>query len=142
MATATETQLFFPSRMGYIGSYGSVHMETCSKGNGNPQGPIQSIISVAIAAVSVSGTLNPEKKKPTVRCAISLTNNILKIFSLRLIHTVHFFLIATAILLITRNGLYRSQRKCSHYANSTTSSTPMQPIISKNKSHSQSEKIA
>ena len=25
----------FPSRMGYIGAYGSVHTETCSKGNGN-----------------------------------------------------------------------------------------------------------
>ena len=35
-ATATETQIFFPSRMGYIGPYGSVHMETCGKGNGNP----------------------------------------------------------------------------------------------------------
>ena len=30
-ATAMETQIFFPSRMGYIGPCGSVHMETCSR---------------------------------------------------------------------------------------------------------------
>ena len=53
-ATETETQIFFPSRMGYIGPYGSVHMETCGKGNSNPQGLIQSILSVAVAAVSVN----------------------------------------------------------------------------------------
>ena len=53
-ATAMETQIFFLSQMGYIGPYGSVHMETCGKGNGNPQGPIQSIISVAVAAVKAS----------------------------------------------------------------------------------------
>ena len=35
-ATATETQIFFPSRMGYIEPYRSVHMETCGKGNSNP----------------------------------------------------------------------------------------------------------
>ena len=33
---------------------------------------------------------------------------------LKLIHTVRFFLIATAILLIARHGLYRTQWKCSH----------------------------
>ena len=50
-AVATETQLFF-SRMGYIGLHGSVHMETC--GNSNPRGPIQPILSIAVAAVSVN----------------------------------------------------------------------------------------
>ena len=35
-AMATETQIFFPSRMGYIGPHGSVHTETSGKGNGNP----------------------------------------------------------------------------------------------------------
>ena len=59
-ATATETQIFFPSRMGYIGPYGSVHMETCDKGKGNPKGTIQSILSVAVAAVSVN---KPSKVK-------------------------------------------------------------------------------
>ena len=56
-ATATETQIFFPSRIGYIGPYGSVHMETCSKGNSNRQGPIQSNLYVAVAAVSVNEPL-------------------------------------------------------------------------------------
>ena len=50
-----------------------------------------------------------------------------------LIHTMRFFLIATAILLIATNGLHRTQRKCSHYA-TATSPTSMQPIVSKNKS--------
>ena len=53
-AKAMETQIFFLSRMGYIGPYGSVHMETCGKGNGNPEGPIQSILSVAVATVCVN----------------------------------------------------------------------------------------
>ena len=53
------------------------------------------------------------------------------------IHTVHFFLIATAILLVEVNGLYRIQWKCSHYATATTSLAPFQPIVSKNKSQSQ-----
>ena len=44
-------------------------------------------------------------------------------------HCMIFFLIATAILLITTNGLYRA----------TASPTPIQPIISKSKSHSQSK---
>ena len=56
---------------------------------------------------------------------------------LKLIHTVRFFLIATAIPLITTNGLYTTQWKCSHYATATTSPTPIQPIMSKNKSQSQ-----
>ena len=47
------------------------------------------------------------------------------------------FLIATAIPLIATNGLQRTQCKCSHYATVTTSLTPMQPIMSKNKSQSQ-----
>ena len=58
-------------------------------------------------------------------------------YSLRPVHTVRFFLIATAIPSITRNGLHRTQWKCSHYATATTSPTPMQPIVSKNKSQSQ-----
>ena len=54
-----------------------------------------------------------------------------------------FFLMATAILHIETNGLYRThQWKCSHCATVTASPTPMQPIPSKNKSQSQSEKIA
>ena len=53
-ATATETQIFFSSRMGYIGPHGSVHTETCGKGNSNPSGLIQTILSVAVAAVSVN----------------------------------------------------------------------------------------
>ena len=36
-----------------------------------------------------------------------------------------FFLIATAILSIARNGLHRTQWKCSDYATATTSPTPM-----------------
>ena len=44
-------------RMGYIGPYGSVHMETCGKGKGNPSGPIQSILSIVVAAVSVNEPL-------------------------------------------------------------------------------------
>ena len=43
---------------------------------------------------------------------------------LRPVHTVHFFLIAAAILLIVTNGLYRIQWKCSHCATVTTSPTP------------------
>ena len=35
-ATAIETQIFFISPMGYIGPYGSVHMETCGNSNNNP----------------------------------------------------------------------------------------------------------
>ena len=35
------------------------------------------------------------------------------------------------------HGLHRTQWKCSHYATATTSPTPMQPIVSKNKSQSQ-----
>ena len=50
---------------------------------------------------------------------------------LRLIYTAYFFLIATAILLIVTDGLHRTQWKCSHYATATTS--PIQPIINKNK---------
>ena len=45
-------------RMDYIGLYGSVHMETCGKGNINPLGPIQSILSVAVAVVSVNEPLS------------------------------------------------------------------------------------
>ena len=30
---AAAKEIFFPSRMGNIGLYGAVHMETCSKGN-------------------------------------------------------------------------------------------------------------
>ena len=56
---------------------------------------------------------------------------------LRPVHTVRFFLIATVILSIARNGLHRTQWKCSHYATATTSPTPMQPIVSKNESQSQ-----
>ena len=48
-----------------------------------------------------------------------------------------FFPIATAIPAIATNGLQRTQWKCSHYATATTSPTPMQPIVSKNKSLSQ-----
>ena len=45
--------------------------------------------------------------------------------------------IATATLLVTTNGLYRIQGKCSYCMTTTTSPTPMQPIISKNKAQSQ-----
>ena len=45
--------------------------------------------------------------------------------------------IVTAIPLITTNMLHRTQWRCSYYATATTSSVPMQPIVSKNKSHSQ-----
>ena len=55
---------------------------------------------------------------------------------------MRFSLIATAIPLITTNGLHRTKWKCSHYGTATTSLTPMQPIASKNRSQSQSEKIA
>ena len=48
-----------------------------------------------------------------------------------------FFLIATAIPHNATNGLYRTQWKCSHYVTVTTSPTPIQPIMSKNKSQSQ-----
>ena len=48
-----------------------------------------------------------------------------------------FFLIATAILLIATNGLHRTQWNCSHYVTATTLPTPIQPIMSKNKSQSQ-----
>ena len=58
-------------------------------------------------------------------------------YPLRLIHTVRFFLIATAILLITTNGSYRTLWKCSHGATAKTLQAPIQPIMSKNKSHSQ-----
>ena len=51
---AMETQIFFISRMGYIGPDGSVQIETCGNSNGNPLGPIQSILSVAVAADSVN----------------------------------------------------------------------------------------
>ena len=34
-ATATESNFFFPSRMGYIGSSGSVHTGSCCNGNDN-----------------------------------------------------------------------------------------------------------
>ena len=50
---------------------------------------------------------------------------------------MRFFLIATAIPLVTTNGLYRTQWKCSHYATMTTSPTPIQAIMSKNKLQSQ-----
>ena len=40
-------------RMSYTGPYGSVYMETSGNGTGNPWGPIESILSVTIAAVSV-----------------------------------------------------------------------------------------
>ena len=56
---------------------------------------------------------------------------------LRPVHTVRFFLIAIVIPSIATNGLHRTQWKCSHYATATTSPTPMQPIVSKNKSQSQ-----
>ena len=56
--------------------------------------------------------------------------------------TLQFFLISTAILLIARNGLYRTQWKCSHYATATTSPSPIYPIVSRNKSQLQSEKNA
>ena len=46
------------------------------------------------------------------------------VVDLRLVHTVRFFLIATAILIIAANGLYRTHWKCSHYATATTSPTP------------------
>ena len=45
---------FFPSRMGYVEPYESVHMETCNKGKGNPWGQIQTILSIAVAVVSVN----------------------------------------------------------------------------------------
>ena len=48
-----------------------------------------------------------------------------------------FFLIARAIPLIATNGLYGTQWKCSHCATATTSPTPIQSIMSKNKSQSQ-----
>ena len=63
--------------------------------------------------------------------------NYMSFSPLRPVHIVRFFLIATAILSITRNGLHRTQWKCSHYATATTSPTPMQPIVSKYKSQSQ-----
>ena len=43
----------------------------------------------------------------------------------RLIHTVRFFQIATANLLIITNGLYRTQSECSHYATAAASPTPV-----------------
>ena len=58
--------------------------------------------------------------------------------NLGFVHTVRFFLIATAIPLITTNGLCRTHWKCSYYATATTSPTPIQPIVSKNKSQLQS----
>ena len=51
--------------------------------------------------------------------------------------TLHFFLIATAIPLITTNGLYRTQWKCSHYVTRATLLTVVQLIVSKNRSQSQ-----
>ena len=57
--------------------------------------------------------------------------------SLGPIHTVRFFLIVTMILLIPTNGLYRTQRKCSHYATAKILPTSTQSIVSKNKSQSQ-----
>ena len=50
---------------------------------------------------------------------------------LRPVHTVRFFLIASAILLIATNGLYRTQWKCSHCTTVTASPPPMQTIVSK-----------
>ena len=46
-------------------------------------------------------------------------------YSLRPVHSVHFFLIATAIPLVATNGLHWTQLKCSHYATATKSPTPM-----------------
>ena len=56
---------------------------------------------------------------------------------LRPVHTVRFFLIATAILLIVTNALYRIQWKCSHCVTATTSPSLTQLIVSKNKSQLQ-----
>ena len=44
------------------------------------------------------------------------------------------FLIVTAIPHIATNGLYRTQRKCSHCATATTSPASIQLIVSKSKS--------
>ena len=44
-----------------------------------------------------------------------------------------FFQILIAIPLITTNGLYRTQWKCSHYATATTPPAFTQPIVSKSK---------
>ena len=52
-------------------------------------------------------------------------------------HCKFFFLNVTAIPLVTSNGLYRTQWKCSHYAIAKTLSTPTQPNMSKNKSQLQ-----
>ena len=49
-------------------------------------------------------------------------------YSLWFIHTVRFFLIPTAIPLITENGLYRIEWKCLHYVTVTTSPAPKQPL--------------
>ena len=56
---------------------------------------------------------------------------------LRPVHTVRFFHIASAIPLLATNGLYGTQRKCSHYETVGTSPVPIQPIVSKNKSQLQ-----
>ena len=67
-------------------------------------------------------------------------NSVKKNKALGLVHTLRFFLIATVIIHIATDGLYRIQWKCSHYVTATTSSTPIKPVINKNKSQSQSEK--
>ena len=68
-------------------------------------------------------TYRMTQKKNIIDCAV---------LGQGLIRTVRFFLIATAILLIATNGLQSTHWKCSHYT-TATSTTPIQPIMSKNK---------
>ena len=87
-------------------------------------------------------TVNCRLKTFNIKTFLSMLSNSVdklnaQMWTLGLIHTVRFFLIATAIPLITTNGLHRTQWKCSHYAIVTTSLTPIQPIMRKDKSLSQ-----
>ena len=55
---------------------------------------------------------------------------------------MRYFLITTVIPPITTDALCRTKRQCSYHATVTTSPTPIQPIVNKNKLQSQSKKIA
>ena len=120
-ATATETQIFFPSRKGYIGPYGSVHMETCGKGISNQKGPIRSIFF-------------------RCRCRCRCRSQCERVFTLKLIacgKARSHYAIGIAIFLIATNGLYRFLWRCSQCPIATTSPSAVQHIVSKNKSQSE-----
>ena len=111
--------------------FSSCNCDSCYRNKWAVQDSVKAFTPCDCDSITISYTIHYNKKQITF-ANHTVWTDLRGSFTL-----CDFFLIATAIPLIATNGFHRTQWKCSHYATMTTSPTPIQPIMSKNKSQSQ-----